>query len=118
MKIFKRSIFNPLKDIKDVDKYAREIDRDIQDIVLAFSNRIRFGGASDGTGTITSGNRGENISGEFQIFTSDATPNTEFDVTHTLGATPVGRIILYQDKAGSLFQSPTSGATKYQPEEK
>ena len=102
MKIFKRALFNPFSDIKDIEKYAREVDRDLQDITLAFSNRIRFG-------SVTDGNRGENISGEFQIFTSDATPDTEFSVAHTLGATPLGHLIMYQDKAGSLYQGPSTG---------
>lgn len=102
MKITKLSLFNPFSEVKDAERYARDIDRDIQNITNAFAGRIRFGNATDGA-------RGENIAGEVQIITSDATPDTEFSVTHTLGSVPVGRIILYQDKAGSLYQGPSTG---------
>jgi len=102
MKIVKKSLFNPFSDLKSAEKYAREVDRDLQDIVNAFNGRIRLGEVTDGF-------RGENLSGEVQIFTSHATPDTEFSVSHTLGANPLGRIILYQDKPGSLYQGPATG---------
>ena len=109
MKITKRSLFNPFSDLKTAEKYARETDGDVENIIKLFGGRVRFGGATDGTGTITDGNRGENLSGEFRIFTSDVTPDTEFSLTHTLRSVPVGRIILYQDIAGHLYQGPSTG---------
>ena len=81
------------------------------DLLFTFGqSRVRLG---DGT----TGTAGENLSGEFVEFTSDATPDTEFTVStatngtfqQSEGTIPVGRIILWQDLAGSLYQSPTSG---------
>ena len=82
--------------------FKRSVDEDLKNIVLALQGRLRFGTGDDG-------DRGENLAGEFQLFTSNATPDTEDTVAHTVGAIPVGRIILYQDKAGSLYQGPTTG---------
>lgn len=64
--------------------------------------RIRFGRGTDG-------DRGENISGQFQQFTSDGSANTEFSISHSLGSVPIGYIVLWQDKAGSLYQGPSTG---------
>jgi hypothetical protein len=64
--------------------------------------RVRFGTGADGA-------RGENIQGEFQLFTTSATPDAENTVAHGLGAIPVGYIICHQSKAGSLYQGPTTG---------
>jgi hypothetical protein len=84
------------------DEFELQVDNDLVNIFTALKGRIRFG-------TGTNGDRGENISGEFQNFTSDASANTEFSVTHTLGAVPIGAIVLWQDKSGSLYQGPTTG---------
>lgn len=51
----------------------------------------------------------DNFNGQLKSFTSDAVANTEFAVAHTLGRTPTGRVILYQDKAGDLYQGPSTG---------
>ena len=71
----------------------RSINTDLTSLFTALQGRIRFGDGGDG-------DRGENLSGEFQLFTSHASANTEFSVTHTLGSVPVGYLILGQDKAG------------------
>ena len=87
-------------------------DNPIQDQINALSlalkkiydlshGRVRFGSGTDG-------DRGENMSGEFQQFTT-TTANTEVTVAHTIGAIPIGYIVLWQDKAGSLYQGPTTG---------
>ena len=85
---------------KDGDNYLTDVDTDLNNIFLALQGRIRFG---DGV----TGARGENISGEFRTFTT-STANTEVVVPHTLGAIPVGRIVIGQDKAGSLYNSTTA----------
>ena len=100
MKLAKISTFSPRN--LDPQKYLKDIDGDLKKIFEGFKGRIRFGAATDGY-------RGENISGEFQIFTSDAVADTEFAVAHGIGAVPVGRIIIYQDKAGHLYQGPATG---------
>ena len=70
-------------------------------MLKALKGRVRFGSPTDGY-------RGENISGEFQVFTSNATPDAEDTVAHTIGAIPVGYIVLKQDKAGSLYLGSTA----------
>lgn len=86
---------------KDDPRY-KQVDTDLQNLFLITQSRIRFGDGTDGT-------NGENISGQFQEFTSDGSADTEFSVTHTIGSVPVGRIILFQDLAGSLYQGPSTG---------
>ena len=78
------------------------LDKQQKNIITALQGRLRFGDAADGE-------PGENISGEFRSFTSDGSADTEFSVTHLLGAIPLGAIVLHQDKAGSLYQGPTTG---------
>ena len=80
----------------------RAVDTDLIALFTAMQGRIRFGDGGDG-------DRGENIHGEFQLFTSHASANTEFSVTHTLGSIPVGYLVLGQDKAGSLYQLSDTG---------
>lgn len=87
-----------------VGRHARDVDTDLRNIFYILQGQIRFGNGDDGES-------GENISGEFQQFISDATPDTEFSVTHTLGAIPIGYIIMGQDKAGNLYQLSTTGTS-------
>ena len=82
----------------------RILDLNVKKLYTALNGRIRFGDAADEE-------QGENVQGEFQLFTSDGTPDTEFSVTHGLGAIPLGRIILHQDIAGHLYQGPTTGTS-------
>jgi len=86
----------------DPEQYKRDLDDDIKQLAFFTQGRVRVGSGVDGE-------RGENLAGEFQIFTSDGSANTEFSVTHTLGSIPIGRIIIYQDIAGHLYQGPTTG---------
>lgn len=94
MKIAKKSSNN--------QRELRDINSDIRTLFTAMQGRIRFGSGGDG-------DRGENIHGEFQEFTSHATANTEFSVSHGLGSVPVGYLILGQDKSGSLYQLDDTG---------
>lgn len=100
MKVAKQSQF--IQSGEDVKKHLVEVDNDLRTLFLAMQGRVRFG-------TFTDGNNSENLSGQFQEFTSDATPDTEFSVTHTLGVVPEGVIVLGQDKAGSLYQLNDTG---------
>lgn len=79
------------------------LDHDIQKLFQALQGRLEFGNGTDG-------NRGVNIAGRFQAFTSNATPDTEDTVAHGLGATPSGElyIVMSQSKAGSLYKSGTA----------
>lgn len=40
--------------------------------------------------------------------TSDATPNTEFTVAHTLKRTPIGYFVIRKDKAGDVYDGSTA----------
>ena len=86
------------------DIYVESADTDLKNLFLAMQGRIRFGEGEDGS-------KGENLQGRFQQFTSDATPDTEFAVAHEVGSTPIGSFIFWQDKAGSLYQGPTTGTS-------
>jgi hypothetical protein len=74
----------------------------MDNLFRCLNGRVRFGRGTDG-------DRGENIQGEFQQFTTSATPDAENTIAHGIGAIPVGYIILWQDKAGSLYQGPSTG---------
>lgn len=85
----------------NITPYDRALDADIASIFNVLKGRVRFGTGTDGA-------RGENISGEFQVFTTSATPDAENTIAHTIGAVPIGYIVLKQDKAGSLYDSGTT----------
>lgn len=101
MRIAKVSSTNTFKN-GNAEDYVSDVNSDLTNIFLAISGRIRFGSGTDGTA-------GENISGQFQQFTTSATPDAENTIAHTLGSVPVGYIILGQDKAGSLYQLAGTG---------
>lgn len=97
MKIVKQSI--PVN--MQQSQYAKQLDVDVKNIVLLSQGRIRFGGGGDG-------DRGENIAGEFQVYTSNATPDTADSIVHTLGSVPVGFIVVNLDKGAVIYDSGTA----------
>lgn len=99
MRLVKTSNMSTREDTKD--QYQKNVDNDIANLFTAMAGRIRLGTGVDGA-------RGENISGEFQVFTSNATPDSEDTIAHTVGAVPVGYIVLKQNKAGSLYTGSTT----------
>jgi hypothetical protein len=102
MIVTKGSSYKGENQYTDKENFVRDIDADVTSLFLLAQGRIRFGNGVDGANL-------ENISGQWQQFTSDGVANTEFSVAHTVGAIPVGYIIVWQDKAGSLYQGPTTG---------
>lgn len=80
------------------------IDTDLINLFLFSQGRVRFGGGGDG-------DRGENISGEFQVYTSNALANTEDTITHGLGSVPIGYIVIKQDKGSNVYDSGTAWTT-------
>jgi hypothetical protein len=102
MKVAKRSNLTVLGTGDSVARQLPTVDADLKQLFDAMTGRIRFGRGDDG-------DRGENMSGEFQEFISSGAANTEFSVTHTVGSVPVGILILWQDLAGSLYQGPATG---------
>lgn len=85
-------------DNSDIKNY----DTDFNTVITCLQGRVRFGSG-------TSGNNGENLAGQFLTITTNGVANTESTFTHTIGAIPVGYIILWQDKSGSIYQGPTTG---------
>lgn len=94
--------YNGKGQYNDDELYTRQVNFDILNIINCLQGRVRFG-------TGTDGQDGENIAGQFQQYTSNAVANTEDTIAHTLGSIPVGYIVLWQSKAGSFYQGPTTG---------
>lgn len=102
MKVTKISNYGGrIESTEKIDAFARDINRDLLNIVLCLSGRIRFGDVSDG-------NRGENVAGEWQVVTTNATPDTEDAFSHGLGTVPQGYIVVKRDKAGVIYDGSTS----------
>jgi len=91
-----------LNERKSLDEQVRDLQVAMRNVIIWSQGRVAFGTGVDGE-------RGQNMEGEFQQFTSSATPNAENTVAHGLNSIPIGYIILWQDKAGSLYGSPTNG---------
>ena len=49
---------------------------------------------------------------QFAEVTTDATPNTEFEIEHGLGFIPVGFIVTQTDKAASVYNGATAWDTE------
>lgn len=86
---------------KSLDEQVNELRTSIDKLYLLARGRIRFGRGNDG-------DRGENISGEFQVISDTGTAGVEFQVAHTLGAVPVGFIVLKNNKNGVVFDGSTA----------
>ena len=89
---------------RPVPEQIRDLQTQIQKLFDCLQGRVSFGVGTDDID-------GQNISGQFQQFTSDGSANTEFNVAHTVGSIPLGYIILWQDKTGTLYQGPSTGTT-------
>jgi len=50
------------------------------------------------------------LDGQCVSVTTDPTADYETEITHNLGRVPVGYIVVYQDKAGSLYRPDTGTA--------
>jgi len=97
MKVAKTFVYN---EKQSMESNIRRLEQDTSQLFEAFKGRIRFGTATDGY-------RGENIAGAFQVVTT-AGADTEVTIAHELGATPIGFLVLRQDKAGSFYDSGTA----------
>ena len=100
MKVVKSSNFVGEERL-DVGKHIIDVNRDLANIILALTGRVRFGRGTDG-------DRGENIHGEFQQIVTNATPDTEDATAHTLGSVPVGFLVLHTNKAGVIYKGTTT----------
>lgn len=107
MKITKISNFTGLDDRnksfkkEHLNDFVFDVDKDLRNFFLLAQGRVRFGNGVDGE-------RGENVSGEFQTIITSGTPDAENTLAHGLGAVPVGYIVLNQDKAASLYSGASA----------
>lgn len=98
MKIASSSIRNQKTDVR---KLYLSIMNDLKKITDVLSGRIRFG-------TGTDGQNGQNIAGQFQVVADTGNVNTEFTVAHTVGAVPIGFLVLNNDKGSVIYDSGTA----------
>lgn len=80
----------------------RQIQVQIQKLYYVIQGRVSFGTGVDGI-------NGQQVSGQFQTYTSNVTPNTEDTLAHTVGSVPIGYIVMTQDKAGSVYGTASLG---------
>lgn len=102
MEIIKKSSI--IKSVEDKDlltDYLNQVDDDLRTLFTFSQSKVRFG---DGT----NGSRGENISGEFRVVDDSGDADAEIEITHTLGAVPIGFIVVNIDKAGVVYSSDTA----------
>lgn len=85
----------------DTKSDIRQVDADLGVLFSCLQGRVRFGAA-------TSGNRGENIDGQWYTVSDTGTINTEFSFTHNLGTVPTGYLITKINKAGAIYESGTT----------
>lgn len=97
MKIVKTFNYN---ENQSVESNVRRLQQDLTQVISVLQGRVRFG-------TGTDGDRGQNVSGSFQVVTT-AGADTEVTIAHGLGATPIGFIVLRQDKSASFYDSGTA----------
>ena len=88
--------------VKDENSDIIQVDADLVTLFTCLKGRVRFGAG-------TTGNNGENIDGQWLTITTNGVANTESSFTHSMGSVPIGYIVVWQDKAGSLYQGPATG---------
>ena len=103
MKTAKRSNFIGLdvQNQEQLENYIRDVDFDIKNLFTLSQNRVRFGDGTDGE-------IGENISGQFQVYTTNGVADTEDTIAHDLGVVPIGFIVINRDKGGVVYDSGTA----------
>lgn len=96
-----------------IPEQIRILQTQIDKLYLCLQGRVDFGVGYSGllTGSDTDTVFGQNIDGEFkQIKTGNADTNQTF--THHLGSVPLGYIVLWQDKAGTIYKGTTWNTTQ------
>ncbi len=101
MKLAKTSSTSKMKENPQEKDPEDHIQTDLANLFLWSNGRVRFGSGVDGE-------RGENMAGEFQVYTSNGSADTEDTVAHGLGAVPIGYIVIKQDKGSIVYDSGTA----------
>jgi hypothetical protein len=86
---------------QSLESNIRRLEQDTHQLFEALKGRIRFGSGVDGE-------RGENVAGEFQVIADTGNADTEITLAHTIGAVPIGYIVIKIDKAGIIYDSGTT----------
>ena len=76
--------------LKELEKAVDEFSLKLEEI---FNNNITFA---------------DNFKSETKSLTTNATPDTEDAVSHTLGEIPTGYIVVSKDKAAHIYDGTTS----------
>lgn len=84
------------------------VERLLRALEIAFSEHAR---ALNGSLTLGDGTDVDNINGQVKEFTSSGTPGAENTIAHTLGAVPVGIIILHPPASGTVNKGTTAWDT-------
>ena len=101
MKIAK---YSTISSREQIESFRKDINTDLINLFLFTNGRVRFGDGGDG-------DRGENISGEFQVIADTGSADTEFVVAHSIGSVPVGYLVIKTDNAGVIYDSGTTWTT-------
>lgn len=81
-----------------------QLNNTVQRIVDTINGALSGGNGDQGTRT-------GNFDGQFLEFTTPSTPDAEFELFHGLGRIPVGKVVVRQDKAASLYDSSAGSWT-------
>jgi hypothetical protein len=87
--------------VKDIPSFAKMLQKFYQQLARLVNGNLGFG---DGVRT-------DNINGAWFIGTTPVISDTEFVVTHNLGRIPVGYLVVYQNAAGSIYDSMSAWST-------
>jgi len=99
---------------------ADQIARRTNDLVDTVVNQVGAISTSTGdlgqlstaiNGNLSFGNTSKtgNIKGKLFSTTTPSSANTEFSITHNLGAVPTGYIVFYVSSAAIVYEGPTTG---------
>ena len=91
-----------LNEKRPMQEQIRDLQTQMGKLFDCLQGRVSFGTGVDGVD-------GQNVSGQFQTYTSNATPDTEDTLAHTIGSVPLGYIVFTQNKAGSLYGTASLG---------
>ena len=101
MKLTKQSSSSSISN--STNSYLIGVDNDLINIFNAFKGRLRFG-------AVTNAYRGENLEGEFRIFTSASSAGANI-INHTLSAKPTGFILINKGGYGDIYMSSANTTT-------
>lgn len=94
-------ITKPIVFKSPVDEQVTDLDLLLLRVVLMFQGRITFGSGNDGS-------NGENMKGQYQVYTTNGSADTEDTLAHTLPYIPSQFIVTSVNKGGVLYKGSTA----------